>query len=161
MQGAQGSIYQRIEVPISLSRREDNFNPLVVPSPAIEVKYHPPQEEISLGPACWLRDYLRRSQQSGFFLPLSGGLDSASTAIIVYSMARMVHSAAHEGNKQVLSDMHRIAGEAEDSDWLPENPQNFSAAVFTLVIWAHRTLPAKLAGVQSSSRKTLVPCTGI
>ena len=130
MQGAQAPTYQRIEVPMSLSRREDNFNPLVVPSPAIEVKYHPPQEEISLGPACWLWDYLRRSRQSGFFLPLSGGLDSASTAIIVYSMARMVHSAAHEGNKQVISDMHRIAGEAEDSRWLPKTPQDFLGRCF-------------------------------
>lgn len=130
MQGAQAPEYQRIEVPFSLSGREDNFNPLVVPSPAIEVHYHPPQEEISLGPACWLWDYLRRSRQSGFFLPLSGGLDSASTAIIVYSMARMVHSAACEGNKQVLSDMRRIAGEAEDSDWLPETPQDFLGRCF-------------------------------
>jgi hypothetical protein len=27
----------------------------------------------SLGPACWLWDYLRRSGQGGYFLPLSGG----------------------------------------------------------------------------------------
>lgn len=130
MQGAQAPTYQRIEVPMSLSRRDDNFNPLVVPSPAIDVNYHPPQEEISLGPACWLWDYLRRSRQSGFFLPLSGGLDSASTAIIVYSMARMVHSAAHEGNVQVISDMRRIAGEPEDSDWLPSTPQDFLGRCF-------------------------------
>lgn len=130
MQGAQAPTYQRIEVPMSLSRREDNFNPRVVPSPAIDVNYHPPQEEISLGPACWLWDYLRRSRQSGFFLPLSGGLDSASTAIIVYSMARMVHSAAHEGNVQVLSDMRRIAGEPENSTWLPSTPQDFLGRCF-------------------------------
>ena len=130
MQGAQAPAYQRIEVPMSLSQREDNFNPLVVPSPAIDVNYHPPQEEISLGPACWLWDYLRRSRQSGFFLPLSGGLDSASTAIIVYSMARMVHSAAHEGNARVLADMRRIAGEPEDSDWLPSTPQDFLGRCF-------------------------------
>ena len=129
-QGAQAPTYQRIEVPMSLSRRGDNFDPRVVPSPAIDVNYHLPQEEISLGPACWLWDYLRRSRQSGFFLPLSGGLDSASTAIIVYSMARMVHSAAHEGNVQVLADMRRIAGEAEDSTWLPSTPQDFLGRCF-------------------------------
>ena len=47
-------------------------------------------EEISMGPACWLWDYLRRSKQAGFFLPLSGGVDSTSVACIVYSMCEMV-----------------------------------------------------------------------
>lgn len=50
-----------------------------------------PSEEIRYGPACWLWDYLRRSKQGGFFLPLSGGIDSCSTALIVYSMCEMVH----------------------------------------------------------------------
>ena len=47
-------------------------------------------EEISMGPPCWLWDYLRRSKQAGFFLPLSGGVDSSSVACIVYSMCTMV-----------------------------------------------------------------------
>lgn len=129
-QAAQAPAYRRIEVSMSLSRREDNFDPLVVPSLPIEVNYHPPEEEIALGPACWLWDYLRRSRQSGFFLPLSGGLDSASTAIIVYSMCRMAFSAAQEGNSTVLADMRRIAGEAEDSTWLPSSPQEFCGRMF-------------------------------
>jgi NAD+ synthase (glutamine-hydrolysing) len=49
-------------------------------------------EEIAMGPACWLWDYLRRSKQGGFFLPLSGGIDSCSTACIVYSMCRLIHA---------------------------------------------------------------------
>ena len=48
-------------------------------------------DEIRLGPACWLWDYLRRSKQGGFFLPLSGGIDSCSTALIVFSMCEMVY----------------------------------------------------------------------
>lgn len=48
-------------------------------------------EEIRFGPACWLWDYLRRSKQGGFFLPLSGGIDSCSTALIVFSMCEMVY----------------------------------------------------------------------
>ena len=32
---------------------------------------HSPEEEISLGPACYLYDYLRRTGASGYFLPLS------------------------------------------------------------------------------------------
>ena len=43
-----------------------------------------------IGPACWMWDYLRRSGASGFFLPLSGGADSASVAAIVGSMCQQV-----------------------------------------------------------------------
>ena len=50
-----------------------------------------------MGPACWLWDYLRRCGQGGFFLPLSGGIDSSSTACIVASMCHMVCDAAREG----------------------------------------------------------------
>jgi hypothetical protein len=51
-----------------------------------------------LGPACWLWDYLRRSRTQGYFLPLSGGIDSCATAIIVYSMCRLVVEAARGGS---------------------------------------------------------------
>jgi len=55
-----------------------------------DVSFCPPEEEIARGPALWLWDYLRRSSASGFFLPLSGGVDSSSVAIIVYSMCWMI-----------------------------------------------------------------------
>lgn len=42
--------------------------------------------EISNASSCWLCDYLRRSNASGFMLPLSGGADSASVAVLVYLM---------------------------------------------------------------------------
>lgn len=52
-----------------------------------------------LGPACWLWDYLRRSRTQGYFLPLSGGIDSCATAVIVHSMCRLVVEAAANGGK--------------------------------------------------------------
>ena len=63
--------YPRIKVDFALSREDDIS---VAPAEPIDVRYHTPEEEISLGPACWLWDYLRRSGQAGFFLPLSGGV---------------------------------------------------------------------------------------
>jgi len=51
----------------------------------------------SLGPACWMWDYLRRSGQGGYFLPLSGGIDSSSSACIVASMCHLVCNAVHDG----------------------------------------------------------------
>jgi NAD+ synthase (glutamine-hydrolysing) len=47
-------------------------------------------EEIAHAPALWLWDYLRRSGARGFFLPLSGGADSAAVAAIVASMAHIL-----------------------------------------------------------------------
>jgi hypothetical protein len=53
----------------------------------------------SLGPACWLWDYLRRSRVQGYFLPLSGGIDSCATAVIIHSMCRLVCQAASRGGE--------------------------------------------------------------
>lgn len=101
-----------------------------------------------LGPACWLWDYLRRSRTQGYFIPLSGGIDSCATAVIVYSMCRLVSAAAGRGgtlfllniNKglkiillletQVIVDARRIAGEPEDSDYLPLDPKEFAGRIF-------------------------------
>jgi hypothetical protein len=55
-----------------------------------------------LGPACWLWDYLRRSRMSGYFLPLSGGIDSCATACIIHSMCRLVVKTAQQGGKLYL-----------------------------------------------------------
>ncbi|KAJ3189551.1 glutamine-dependent NAD(+) synthetase [Irineochytrium annulatum] len=79
----------------------------------VDAFYHSPEDEIRLGPACWLWDYLRRSKQNGFFLPLSGGIDSCATAVIVYSMCNLVCSSVQGGNKDVLEDVRAVVGERE------------------------------------------------
>jgi NAD+ synthase (glutamine-hydrolysing) len=73
----------------------------VGPSRALSPLLHSFTEEIALGPACWLWDYLRRSGMSGFFLPLSGGADSAATAAIVGSMCTLVANAYKLGVPEV------------------------------------------------------------
>ena len=50
---------------------------------------------------------------TGFFLPLSGGIDSSSTATIVGSMCHMVCAEAAEGNEQVIKDARRIMDKGE------------------------------------------------
>jgi NAD+ synthase (glutamine-hydrolysing) len=55
-------------------------------------------EEIALGPPLWMWDYLRRSGARGFFLPLSGGADSSSTAAMVASLAMIVFKSIKAGN---------------------------------------------------------------
>ena len=44
----------------------------IVTVPMESPRYHTPEEECLLGPACWLWDYLRRTGAAGYFLPLSG-----------------------------------------------------------------------------------------
>ncbi|KAL2354681.1 carbon-nitrogen hydrolase [Cryomyces antarcticus] len=130
VKAAQQPEYTRIEVDVKLSAENAIFDPTVAPTPGKEPFYHTPEEEIALGPACWLWDYLRRSGAAGFFIPLSGGIDSCATSVMVFSMCRLVHKACHNGNRQALEDARRLCGHPEDDDWLPENPQEISQAMF-------------------------------
>lgn len=129
-----GHGFRRIPVHHELGARDvwgASQSKLGAPQPMskpIEVKYLLPEEEIANGPGCWLWDYLRRSRARGYFVPLSGGIDSCATTVIVHSMCRLVHKAAHEGNKHVLADVRRIC---EQSDlWVPESPQEIAQHLF-------------------------------
>ena len=108
-------------------------------NPVLEWPEMKPEEEIAGGPACWLWDYLRsvklnvdvlnesssshddvlscsafdfrRSGQGGFFLPLSGGVDSASVATIVFAMCSMIDEAIRAGSQEVLADLRMVIGD--------------------------------------------------
>uniref|UniRef100_A0A8C8DS33 Glutamine-dependent NAD(+) synthetase n=1 Tax=Oryzias sinensis TaxID=183150 RepID=A0A8C8DS33_9TELE len=117
--------FLRVKVDFSLSTSNDVFLPTQQP---LQWRFHTPEEEISLGPACWLWDYLRRSGQAGFLLPLSGGVDSSSTACIVHSMCTLVCAAVADGNLQVLEDVRRVVG---DTSYNPQDPKELCGRVFT------------------------------
>ncbi|CAL9734611.1 hypothetical protein MOSE0_F03202 [Monosporozyma servazzii] len=120
--------YKRIDVPTELARMQERFDPSVTPSTPRDVFYHTPEEEIALGPACWLWDYIRRCNGTGYFLPLSGGIDSCATAMIVYSMCNLVVKEVKEGNEQVLKDVRKLA--RQEDDWIPTKPQDISSRIF-------------------------------
>ncbi|MCZ6675635.1 MAG: NAD(+) synthase [Candidatus Poribacteria bacterium] len=126
VQASQSESVPRINVDFDLTTEA----PERAPSPPIGVRYHSPEEEIAYGPACWLWDYLRRSGMAGYFLPISGGADSSSVATLVGSMCQMVAKAAKDGNLQVIRDACRIAGEGEDSDYLPTDAREFANRIF-------------------------------
>ncbi|CAI7666933.1 unnamed protein product [Penicillium palitans] len=130
MQASKQSPYVRLDLDIRLSRRDEDAEPSLATAQPIKPRYHPPEEEISLGPACWLWDYLRRCGAAGFFLPLSGGIDSCATAIIVHSMCREVLKAVREGNEQVIKDVRRLCAKPEDSEWLPTTTQEICKSIF-------------------------------
>lgn len=130
-QANKAPTYPRVEFPGYLTRPSEDIDPSIQPSPALEPRYIEPEEEIAVGPACWLWDYLRRSRQAGYFVPLSGGIDSCSTAVIVFSMCREVIKAIqNDGNTQVIADVRRICGEPDDSTWLPTTPQEVCNRLF-------------------------------
>ncbi|PNJ16296.1 NADSYN1 isoform 17, partial [Pongo abelii] len=114
---SRASPYPRVKVDFALSCHEDLLAPVSEP---IEWKYHSPEEEISLGPACWLWDFLRRSEQAGFLLPLSGGVDSAATACLIYSMCCQVCEAVRSGNEEVLADVRTIVNQISYTPRIPE-----------------------------------------
>lgn len=93
----------------------------------ISLKLLTPEQEISMGPALWLWDYLRRSGARGFFLPLSGGADSASTAAIVASMSQIVLKSIKNGNQDALADLRRIVA---DKDFMPKTFQDIVSRIF-------------------------------
>ncbi|KAM4846563.1 glutamine-dependent NAD(+) synthetase isoform 2-T2 [Thomomys bottae] len=119
------SPYPRVKVDFALSSCDDLLQPVSAPVPW---RYHSPQEEISLGPACWLWDFLRRSRQAGFFLPLSGGLDSAASACIVYSMCCQVCQAVTQGNEDVLADVRVMV---DQRSYTPQDPRELCGRLLT------------------------------
>ncbi|TGZ84253.1 glutamine-dependent NAD(+) synthetase with GAT domain-containing protein [Ascodesmis nigricans] len=131
LQAVQAPAYERIDVDFSLSATGSDVDLSIRPTEDVKVRYHTPEEEIALGPACWLWDYLRRcGGVAGYFLPLSGGIDSCATATIVHSMCRLVIADCEKGHQQVIADARRICGEPESSDWVPKTPQELANRIF-------------------------------
>lgn len=131
-QAIRAPAYERIETKFCLSDDSKERDLSLGPTPQKEVRYHAPEEEISLGPACWMWDYLRRSKAGGFLVPLSGGIDSCATAILVYSMCREVMKAVEQNNKQVLDDVRRIA--KEGPEWTPLSARDLCNRIFHTIL---------------------------
>lgn len=123
VQGSQSTAVPRIQVPFELTTPVER-----APKPTTPITpfFHTVEEEIGYGPACWLWDYLRRSGTHGFFLPLSGGADSAATATIVGIMCQIVSRETAYDNQTVLQDVRRIVG---DPDYTPTDPQEFAGRI--------------------------------
>lgn len=120
----QDKTYKIIKCLTELSPSEDVYDTSVVPTRPQKIRYHLPEEEIAYGPACWLWDYLRRSKCGGYFLPLSGGIDSCATATIVHLMCRLVVESKDE---QVLQDVRALV---RDETFTPATPQELAGKLF-------------------------------
>jgi len=128
---------ERIQVDFRLCKESKLLGTRTRLTEAIEPRYHLPEEEIALGPACWLWDYLRRSKAAGYIVPLSGGIDSCATATIVFSMCKLVVAATKEGNEIVVEDAKRLCG---------EDPTQLTAEEF-----CHKTFTTCFMGMKQAS----------
>ncbi len=106
VQASRGVSIPQITTDFCISDREQRY----VTNPKTDIKVHLPEEEIAFGPACWLWDYLRRSEAAGYFVPLSGGSDSGAVATLVGSMCQLVAKAILSEEKHVIQDVKRLFG---------------------------------------------------
>lgn len=68
-----------------------------------------PEEEIMRYCSLWLWDYLRRvvaagSGIQGFIVPLSGGLDSASVACLVFCLSKLLHYQVYVRKNKAIAE---------------------------------------------------------
>lgn len=123
MQAAAQPEYERIECDLRLSRPADEVflsGDLTI-SNEIEIKVMDPMEEIHMSTGVFLWQYLVRSNSAGFFLALSGGLDSSTTALFVFGMACLVWESITSGEGNTLADLRRVSG---DETFLPRGPHD-------------------------------------
>lgn len=121
-QAAAQQEFPRVDCDLHLSRPIEEILAKKYPiSKDMQLKILDPMEEIANAQAVFLWQYLSRTNSPGYFLPLSGGLDSATVALFVYSMARMVLQAVNDGEQTVLSDLRRVTGE---KDFVPATPED-------------------------------------
>jgi len=53
MQAIEAPLYPRIKLDVRLARKGEDLDPALKPTPSRDIRYHEPEEEIALGPACW------------------------------------------------------------------------------------------------------------
>lgn len=92
-----GLTYKRVKVDFTLSKSSKGADGNGCSFTRELLQTRSTEEEFVLGPACWLWDMLRRSGAAGFLCPLSGGIDSCSTATLVYGMCRAIIVAIDNG----------------------------------------------------------------
>ncbi|KAK5992153.1 Putative glutamine-dependent NAD(+) synthetase [Cladobotryum mycophilum] len=121
VQAAQQPEYPRVECDITLSRPSSElfFSEGVI-TPEIPIKLLDPMEEIHLATSVYLWQYLVRSSSPGYFLALSGGLDSSTVALFVFGMCKLVLKSINNGEESTLRDLRTVVG---IKDYTPKTPE--------------------------------------
>lgn len=127
VQAASQSAFPRVHCDITLSRSSsDLFLAGGTVSKEIEIKLLDPMEEIHLSTAVYLWNYLARTMSGGFFLALSGGLDSSSVALMVFGMCKLVLKSIQNGEESTLSDLRAVTG---IKDFMPKTAEEIVSRI--------------------------------
>jgi len=150
-QAASAASIPRVEVDFALTLPyADQL--CSAPSRPSPPRLHSAMEEIALGPSGWLWDYLRRSGQRGYFLPLSGGADSSSTAALVAVMCQRVVEGLGAGSERsrsrVLADVRRVTKRA---DYTPPDWRDLCGKVLVTCYMA-----SEFSGAETRARAALL-----
>lgn len=90
----------------------NGFNLFVSSKPAPILSFNQlslkPEEEICYYCSLWLWDYLRRCGSKGFIVPLSGGLDSASVACLVFCLCNLLWKQVTQQNRYIISKLEEL-----------------------------------------------------
>ncbi|KAK0388001.1 hypothetical protein NLU13_4245 [Sarocladium strictum] len=155
VQAAAQAAYPRVHCDITLSQSSsDLFLAGGTVSHEIEIQLLDPMEEIHLSTAVYLWNYLTRTMSGGFFLALSGGLDSSSVALMVYGMCKLVLKSIQNGEESTLSDLRAVVG---IKDFMPKTAEEivskilFSAYMGTVNSGAETRSRAKRLAAQIGS----------
>ncbi|KAF2628166.1 glutamine-dependent NAD(+) synthetase [Macroventuria anomochaeta] len=144
---SKGPTYKRIKVDLERFKSNSGINGNVCSFTHPLLRTHSPERELVLDPACWLWDMLRSSRAAGFLCPLGDGIDSCSTATLVYGMCRVVMTVIGEGNKQVIADVQRIVRYLEAGEgWLPSTPEelcNYILHTMYMGVTAHSSVETR------------------
>jgi NAD+ synthase (glutamine-hydrolysing) len=76
--------------------------------------------------AVYLWDYLSRTMSGGFFLALSGGLDSSSVALMVFGMCKLVLKSIQNGEESTLRDLRAVTG---IRDFMPKTAEEIVSKI--------------------------------
>ncbi|GMR47722.1 hypothetical protein PMAYCL1PPCAC_17917, partial [Pristionchus mayeri] len=104
-------------IPFEGKMVDHSISPLTpLPNEIIPVQLSP-TEELCEGPPAWLWHYLRRCKMGGFFVPLSGGQDSAAVATMVRLMAEKVTRAVKKADENGTDDpSYYLSGQRVGTD---------------------------------------------
>ncbi|KAI1736880.1 NAD+ synthase [Xylaria scruposa] len=130
VQAAAQADYPRVEFDIRLScSAEDIYlSDSLRFSSEKDLHILDPMPEIWMSTSVYLWQYLVRTSSAGFFLSLSGGLDSSTVALFVYGMAKVVLSSIESGSKSTLADLRRVTGL---KDLVPKTPEEIVNLLLT------------------------------
>ncbi len=146
VQASHGISIPQIYTDFKLADAED----CRVTTPKESLNIYSPEEEIGLGPACWLWDYLRRSEASGYFIPLSGGADSGAVATMVGSMCQLVAKGILDNVHHVIRDVEKLFG----TECVETVKTEYSDPSLAAKYLANQLLYTCYMGTVNSSRET-------